>query len=332
MQSSIDELIHYYFDHPSYEIESVPFGLTNLTKIVNINGHKYVLRIYDRHTKSVPGIELESKITSFLSSGGLTFKVPVFLRTLSGDEYIRLSDGTLGAIVSFLEGNVPEISEIQQAAEFGQVVGEISSALARYETSLLDYHGKSFSDIYNLHPHSHRINVTSFIEEPPFYISESHLNFYKNMVKSVEETTHQLHHLPKQLVHHDLLIFNLLSQDDNICGVLDFDFTAVDASFMEFVISLNHVLQMSNGSLDMAEAYMKSYALFRKATIQEINQLQLMTQIYHIAVLHFYIGQHYSGKQIENNFNYILVQFQTRNSWLNEHGSNLQKLIESYLI
>jgi homoserine kinase type II len=332
MLTSIDELIQYYFVNPNYVIESVPFGLTNLTKIVRINGQMYVVRIYDRHTKSVQSIELESKITSFLSSSDLTFQVPVFLRTLSGEEYIRLSDGTLGAVVSFLEGNVPEISETQHATEFGQVVGEISSALSKYEMGLQSYPGKTFSDFYDLHPLALHNDVTSFIEAPPFYIPLSHLNFYKDMILSVEKSIHQLNHLPRQLVHHDLLIFNLLSQENKICGVLDFDFTSIEISFMEFVISLNHILQISNGSLEMTEAFIKGYAVFRKATIQEINHLQLMTQIYHIAVLHIYIGQHYSGKPIEDNFNYILNQFRTRNNWLNEHRSTLQKLLESYLI
>lgn len=332
MQTVIDELIHYYFIHPSYEIESVPFGLTNLTKIVKINDQKYVVRIYDRYTKNVQSMEMESEITSFLSGRNLTFQVPVFLRSLNGDEYIQLADGTLGAVVSFIEGRVPEIVETQQALKFGQVVGEISSTLSEYETDLLDHHGKAFSDLYDLHPLAQRNDITSFIENPPFHISESHLNFYKDMILSVEMSVHQLKSLPRQLVHHDLLIFNLLSQNNNICGVLDFDFTSIDASFMEFVISLNHILQMSNGSLEMTEAYIKGYAVYRKATIQEINHLQLMTQIYHIAVLHIYIGQHFSGKPIEANFNYILNQFQTRNNWLNEHRGTLQALLELYLV
>ncbi|MGO4348088.1 phosphotransferase [Paenibacillus sp. MCAF9] len=332
MQTLIDELIHYYFIHPSYEIESVPFGLTNLTKIVKINDRKYVVRIYDRYTKNVQSMEMESKITSFLSGSNLTFQVPVFLRTLNGEEYIQLADGTLGAVVSFIEGRVPEIVEAQQALKFGQVVGEISSTLSKYETDLLDHHGKAFSDLYDLHPLAHRNDVTSFIENPPFHISESHLNFYKNMILSVEMSIYQLKSLPRQLVHHDLLIFNLLSQNNNICGVLDFDFTSIDASFMEFAISLNHISQMSDGSLEMTEAYIKGYAVYRKATIQEINHLQHLTQIYHIAVLHIYIGQHYSGKSIEANFNYILHQFQTRNNWLNQHREALQARLELYLV
>ncbi|WP_372631568.1 phosphotransferase [Cohnella sp.] len=130
-----------------------------------------------------------------------------------------------------------------------------------------------------------------------------------------------LEKLPKQFVHHDLLVFNLLAHENKIKGVLDFDFISLDVSFMEFAICLNHVLQMSNGSLEMAEAYIRGYAKYRKGSSEEITYLQLLTQIYHIAVLHIYIGQHYSGVNVEQNFNYILNQFKTRNDWLTEQSS-----------
>ncbi|KRE41793.1 phosphotransferase [Paenibacillus sp. Soil522] len=196
--------------------------------------------------------------------------------------------------------------------------------------SLFD--GVSFTEIYSLHPLADYQAVASFIKAPPFEIPQTALNFYKETVSFVEKNKLELLALPKQLVHHDVLIYNLLSKDNRIHGVLDFDFTSIDISFMEFAISLNHVIQLTNGSWDMTEAFIKGYSQFRKCTYREMNQLQLLTQIYHIAVLHIYIGQHYSGRNIEQNFNYILNQFQTRNDWLNNHCSSIKRLIENYLL
>lgn len=334
MQARIEELIRYYFEdeHLNYNIDSVPFGLTNLTKIVSIHDEQYVARIYNRHTKDIPGIKLESQLTSYLSNSKLSFEVPVFLRTLAGEDFVQFSDGTLGAMVTFLEGNVPELSSIQQAAEFGRVVGELSSALEKCDSGSLGFIGKSFSDIYGLHPLADAHAVKSFMDEPPFPIAENHLRFYHEMVSTIEKSIPLLEELPQQFVHHDVLIFNLLAQGNDIRGVLDFDFASRDASFMEFAICLNHVLQMSNGSAAMLEAFTKGYADFRKGTAQEIRHLQLLTQIYHVAVLHIYVGQHYSGVDIKQNFNYILNQFGTRNDWLNEHGAAVRQQLEYYLL
>lgn len=335
MQDKVEGLIQYYFeDAPDYSAESVPFGLTNLTKIININERKYVTRIYNPFTKSIPSIELESKITSYLSQQNLSFQVPVFIRTMSGDDYVRFPDGILGAMVSFLNGHAPDLTEVHHAEEFGRIVGEITSALGKYEDSegSLTYYGISFSNMYRIHPLADMSSVKSFFEEPPFHIARGDVAFYSKMILSVENSIDLLEKLPKQFVHHDLLVFNLLAHENKIKGVLDFDFISLDVSFMEFAICLNHVLQMSNGSLEMAEAYIKGYAKYRKGSLEEITCLQLLTQIYHIAVLHIYIGQHYSGVNVERNFNYILNQFKTRNDWLTDYNTPLQRLLESYLL
>ncbi|CAN7441781.1 phosphotransferase [Paenibacillus sp. LjRoot56] len=331
MQDIIDEIVRNYFENTLYEIESVPFGLTNITKIMILNDEKYVIRNYNRHTKNVESIKFEAQVISCLSKQNLSFVVPIFLYTNVREQFVRLSDGTLGAIVSFVEGAVPEIINIQQATEFGSIVGEVSSALSQC-TIDCNYRGVPFTEFYSLHPLANYSAVATFMKAPPFEISQAALNFYEEMISFVEQKKLEWMDLPKQLVHHDLLIYNLLSKENKIHGVLDFDFTSHDISFMEFTISLNHVIQLTNGSWDMTEAFIKGYSKFRKCTYQEINQLELLTRIYHIAVLHIYIGQHYSGKNIEQNFNYILSQFQLRNEWLNKHCSLIKKLIENYLI
>ncbi|OCT17257.1 hypothetical protein A8709_27390 [Paenibacillus pectinilyticus] len=332
MQDAIDELVQHYFMDLNYKMASVPFGLTNLTKIITVDDTKYVIRIYNPYTKHAAGLAFESQITTFLTNKKLPFQVPVFLRTREGEEYVQLSNGMLGAIVSFIEGDVPTLLDIQQAVEYGQVVGEISSTLLNYDTELLEYQGISFSEIYHLHPLANRLAVTSFMENPPFPIAEANLTFYQEMISLLDKNIHELKALPQQLVHHDLLIFNLLAQDNRIVGVLDFDFTSMDASFMEFAICLNHILQMSSGSLEMAEGFIQGYVRYRKSSLQEINQLQLLTQVYHIAVLHFYIGQHHAGIDIKENFTYILNQFHVRNDWLNRNGLSLKQLLEFYLL
>lgn len=332
MQELLDELVRNYFLEANYEMDAVPFGLTNLTKIVKINDRKYVFRICNRHTKNVESIELETRMTSFLAKKELTFQIPEFVPTLTGDNYVRLSDGSLGAIVIFLDGTIHELTSVQDAAEFGRVVGEMSQVLHQFEISQFDYNGISFSEIYKLHPLADHSAVTAFMENPPFLIPKESMDFYRDMIIFMDENVSSLSKLPVQLVHHDLLIFNLLSQNNRISGVLDFDFLSMDTNFMEFAISLNHILQMTNGSMGMMEAFVKSYSGYRKHSLQEIEQLRNLTQIYHFAVLHIYIGQHYAGFDIQQNFTYILNQFVRRDLWLKEHSEAIMQMLVAYLL
>ncbi|WP_206669782.1 phosphotransferase enzyme family protein [Paenibacillus luteus] len=332
MEKHMKELIHFYFPQLDYSLEPVPFGLTNLTQVITLQEEKYVMRIYNRHTKSEEGLLFEVKLTSYLNEQLETLKVPVFLSSFAGDSYYKFGDGTLGAVVNFLSGAVPAITSVGEANDFGRVVGQVASALGGYEIKESEYSGVSFLEIDKLHPLANRSAVASFFEKPPFSIPGPKQRFYYKMMATFEMNRIHVQALPKQLVHHDLLIFNLLAEENGITGVLDFDFTSVDVGFMEFVISFNHLAQLTDGSIDRIEEFLKGYAHSCKHTTEEIEQLQLLTQIYHLAILHIYIGQHLDGRDIEQNFHYILDQFMTRNEWLDKHASAVQLLLNNYLL
>ncbi|WP_127531793.1 phosphotransferase [Paenibacillus kobensis] len=331
--AKLDQLVRHYVDEDiPYSIEPVPFGLTNVTRIVRIQESRYIIRIYNEYTKDVPGIELESQVTSYLNRCGLSFQVPELIHTRTGENYVQFPDGTLGAMVSFLNGSAPQLADASQVRGFGRVVGEIAATLGRFDAGELSYYGCSFTQVYGLHSLAGKDAVQAFMQKPPFPVAEDAIAFYYEMLKNIERSSERITSLPKQLVHHDLLVFNLLAEDHGISGVLDFDFISLDAGIMELAIALNHVLQMSDGSLDMAEAFLQGYAEHRSATASEIDCLQLMTQIYHVAVLHIYIGQHYTGSKVEPQFSYIMQQFRSRNDWLERHDTALRSLLEVHLL
>ncbi|WP_219837603.1 phosphotransferase [Paenibacillus sp. R14(2021)] len=171
--------------------------------------------------------------------------------------------------------------------------------MSEYESQKdIKYDGIPFTNLYQVHPLVSAENLAAFWDRPPFPVTEEQKHYYKEALNSIETNRESLLSLPRQLVHHDLLVFNLLSVDRSITGVLDFDLLAVDISFLEFVISLNHVLQLSSGSLEMAAAFIEGFTLFPTFSSEEIRQLRTLTQLYHIA-LHIYVGQYVREKTIQ---------------------------------
>ncbi|QHW31287.1 phosphotransferase [Paenibacillus rhizovicinus] len=332
MRDRIEAVIRCYFDHPAVDMDDVPFGLTNVTRIVTVGGQRYVVRLYNRHTKSAARMALEIDMTSYLDQSSLSVGVPVFLRTREGGYYAELPDGTLGAMTTFLEGTVPAIADADQAEAYGRVVGEMVRMLGSFSVDERRHTGVSFLDWAALHPLANHDTAERFLNDPPFAIAPDAVAFYRNAVTGLVNKKEQLLRLPRQFVHHDILIFNLLAVDNRISGVLDFDLASLDVRMMEFSISLNHVLQLSGGSMAMAEAFVKGYAAFHSLTELELDQLQALTQAYHVAVLHFYIGQHHAGQDVEQPFGYILEQFMTRDAWLDLHGTELRKLLSSCVV
>lgn len=332
MTEELQAIIKHYFPLHAVHTEPVPFGLTNTTCFVTVDDQKYVARHYGRYTKSAEGLRLELEVTAFLLGVPLSFHIPSFLPTQNGERYVTLSDGTMGALVTYIHGTAPVLETLNDAQLLGRVVGEISARLSECERlQHRGYDGIPFTDLYRLHSLATVESVSEFWEQPPFQLTDEQKHYYNEAFVSVEANREALLLLPRQLVHHDLLVFNLLSIDGCITGVLDFDFLAVDLSFLEVVISLNHVLQLSRGSLEMASAFIQGYAMFRSCSIEEWRHLRTLTRLYHIAVLHIYIGQYRAGKDIAGAFAYIANQLIERDRWLEQNERHLAPLFAPLL-
>ena len=325
--NEIDELIKHYFVDPKYTVDDVPFGLTNVTKIIEVEKKKYVIRIYNKHIKEAQGIDFEAKVLSFLTDQEPSFTLPLFLKTLSGKKYVQLKSGKLGAIITYLDGHVPVLSDMFRVFDYGKLAGEFSKHINKLNVHHLEHRGKSFVDYYTLHPLADKKSVMSFITSPPIPISEDRLTFLET-----ERSKAEIDVLPVQLVHHDLLIYNLLSNQNQITGVLDFDFISVDVSFLEFIICLHHIIQESSYSLESVEIFIKGYASFRNHSLMEISKLSILSQVYFIAVLNIYIGQYHSGVNIEGNFNFILNQFFRSTEWLEKNEKMVLETMKLYLV
>lgn len=328
MNENIHSIISHYFPLIDVTISPVPFGLTNTTCFVDINNQRYVVRHYNRYTKSLPSLHLEMDVIAHLKQLNLSFAVPSFFPSSNHDRYVILQDGTIGVLLSFIPGDAPTLKHASEYQQLGQIVGEISNALDKVDMNTsAQYAGIPFTQLYQLHPLANKETINHFFENPPFLITKDQFDYYQKVLHSVESNLDMLRLLPQQLVHHDLLIFNLLSIDNVITGVLDFDFLAMDISFLEFAITLNHVLQISGGSLEMTEAYIKGYSLFRSCSWEELKQLQTLTRLYHVAILHIYIGQYQAGRDISDSFLYIMNQLIERDKWLEDNNEKLYDIM-----
>lgn len=110
-----DVLLRRYFEQGGLRREAVPFGLTNHSEFVYAEGRKYVARLYDPHSETKAKLDCEIELTSFLENAGLPFRVPGFVPARCGDLFIELPDGRLGALMTFIEGEVPDTADFSEA-------------------------------------------------------------------------------------------------------------------------------------------------------------------------------------------------------------------------
>lgn len=323
----MDVLLRRYFEQNDLRREAVPFGLTNHSEFVYADGRKFVARLYDPFSKTKDKLHYEIELTSFLKDAGLPFEVPGFMTSQSGDDFVELPDGHLGAVMTFIEGEVPDLSRGSDVKSYGETVGLLSSALAKFTRQ--PPQSVRFDRPFLLHPLGSEEAVRRFIDEPPFEVKLERLKAFGRALESLTDQAIELAGLPVQTIPHDLLIFNLLIDRPTrrMTGVLDFDLSAPDLRAFEPAVCLNHLLQFGDGSLDAAADFSEAY--FRHATLTEaeIEQIPMLMELYYMALLCFYIGQHQSGKSVVDPFRFILDQWLRRKDWLLRESGRLTDLL-----
>ncbi|MGO4528565.1 phosphotransferase [Paenibacillus sp. 2TAF8] len=333
MEHLIKELITYYFNETVENIESVPFGLTNYSQVLTVNNKKYVARIYDNHSKNLEKLKFEIELTTFLEQhNNLSFKLPGFLIAKTGGRFVELSNGQFGSVMCFIEGEVPDLTRVSDVKEYGKTVGELSVAFKKFRSDLLMQEFK-FSKIYNLHPLSNERSVNRFFDQPPFEIESNQLSIFLHSLQAVQRNESIVDDLPKQIVHHDILIFNLLidNQTRKMSGVLDFDFASHDVRALELAICMNHLLQFDDGSLLNLELFLDEYSQHMTLTDEEIKWIPFLMQMYYVSLICIYIGQYYSGREIEEYFRFILNQLVIRKQWIEQNEYEFIETLKSRL-
>ena len=326
------ELIRHYFDEEVY-MEAVPFGLTNYSKVITVNNNKYIARIYNPHSKDLESLKFEIELITYLEQQKLSFEVPGFINSKAGHPYVSLSSGQYGAVMKFIEGEVPNLSQAPDLSEYGRVVGELSVAFKEFKS---EKHSRilTFYDLYNLHPLSNEKSINHYFEHLPFEIEHNVIIIIKETIQDVLNKTNILKQLPKQMIHHDILIFNLLfgSKDKRMNGVLDFDFASNDIRALELAICISHIVQYTNGSFEALELFLNAYSEYMSLSIEEIESIPLLIKMYYAALICIYIGQFYSGQKIESYFNVIVNQFLIMRQWMENHEITLSECIKSKLL
>ncbi|WP_143069347.1 phosphotransferase [Paenibacillus sp. OV219] len=189
----------------------------------------------------------------------------------------------------------------------GKAVGELSVAFATLsDKGTTETAPLSFCELDTLHPLSGTAALVDFIQNPPFEIKREGVARVRQLLNELKERHTELERLPRQIVHHDLLIFNLLTRSDGtMSGVLDFDFASRDIRAIELAVCLNHLLQFHPGLLEPVRIFMKVFSAEMRLNADEMKQLPFLMNIYYVALLTIYVGQHASGKDVQHAFTYI---------------------------
>ena len=218
-------------------------GTNNLVwRAEAVDGKHYVLRLFPDLTQ-LPRLRFEAALLGALSSVDLPFRLPLPIRTNSGESiaFLEQEEKTQAfAILSqFLPGERPDRYDPSLAMPAGEAMAALDNALATLpEISGPDEFERMFSYGGYVRGYAPTPDLLAALERLP--VERNKARQLQNMLVSVLEEIPDLHaRLPQQLLHLDYAPANIFMEGRRVTAVFDFEFAGIDLRVMELCVALS---------------------------------------------------------------------------------------------
>lgn len=262
----LDKIFQQYgLNYVSYKLATS--GIENTTLIVETTNNKYVLRVYRQAKKSTNDIIQEVEYTQYLRSNGIS--VPKVIKN-SKNKYVTEfeENSTIWQLIlmEFIDGEHPT----EYSHELLKEIANVQATMHILSSKYLSQGDEELSELVEDY-FIKQINTNQIQDARLKQFLNRAINFNLKLDKN----------LPKGYCHLDYDIDNIMSKNNKIAAILDFD----DLAFAPFVVCLAYTLWhvlYSNGETKMY-GYLAEYERFRK-----LNDLE-KSYMYKIILFRHYV-------------------------------------------
>ncbi len=303
-------------------------GANNRTQEIETPAGIFILRRYP-DDRSLEHIRFELGVLRRLQESGLPFQVPVPVPTAAGELYAVLS-GTAVTLTPLLPGSSPRGDDLEQAGAAGQVLAELSNALANIS-------GEISPQAMPFPPQGDFTAWAGTTMDPANQLQELALDSAEKeqaflLMEEMQAAAPILYHsLPQQIIHRDYDPSNVLMDGSRVTGVLDFEFCGYDLRILDLAYTLTRWpdgLWNTGGEWPVIDAFVRGYLRRQKLTREELEALPLVFRLRAACSLFYRLGRYSRsletpeslGQRIHKNLEIVF--------WLEAHGEELK----SYLL
>jgi homoserine kinase type II len=269
---SVDELKPWLQAYPLgdlLELQGIASGISNTNYFVTTTIGRYVLTLFEEHSAEELPYFLD--LMTHLAERGIPCPHPV--RRLDGRQ-LEMLNGKPAALVSCLRGKDINQATPSHCAEVGRVLAEMHIAG-------LDFSGKN-------HDSRDVVWRTAVANKVlPFLNATDQAVLQQTMLKQAQL---DIKALPQGVIHADLFRDNVLFDNENVGGVIDFYYACKGVLLYDLAIAVNDWCVDEVGALDSVRvnAMLKAYHIGRPLTQAEANVWVDMLQI---AALRFWLSR-----------------------------------------
>jgi homoserine kinase type II len=331
-EKTIDEILSQYFPSEIHWIvHTGKSGYNNTTRYIQIGAEKYILRIYETH-KDESKVKLEHEVLIELNKiASLPFQVPIPILSKAGQHFVHLNNGSgkIACLYQYINGDNPEFDNREIIHSFGKMTGLILKALKDVHPSF-PYAYRPYYEIENAHPNCPIDKVKNWCVSPPKEFRQ-HVTQLKEIAKQL---THfkgfvpKLQALPHQLIHGDLNASNVLSRDNKVTAILDFEFASNDLRVMEIAVCLSELVTKNSPTIRVADkinAFLTGLLSIINLTPEEIEVLPLLIHLRRLDVFIHFLGRYLDGIDSDSILKEQIDKAYENYVWLKSSGEQLIK-------
>ncbi len=258
-----EELILFLKDYEIGELkgyEEISEGVENTNYKLIAEKGTYILTLYEDRVKK-EDIPFFLDFMFHLSSSKINCPLPISNKK---NKLISELNSKPASILSFLSGSSSQKITVEQTFEVGSVLAKIH--LTGKELSIKRKNPISINNFEELIINSNETanNISSDLNSE---ISKEFNRIKENWPKD----------LPSGIIHADLFPDNVLFEENNISGVIDFCFSCIDFFAYDLGICINAWCFTEEGfDLSLSESLLKGYQSIRKLEDNEIKNLPIL--------------------------------------------------------
>ena len=289
------------------EFEGITEGIENTNYFVTTDIGEYVLTLFE--TLTLNELPFYVELMAFLNEHDIPSAHPVRNNLRS---YLGELAGKPCILMQRLHGKSVDKPSIQQCESIGSVLADLHLRGMYFKMSLENSRGSRWRD------ETGKI-LMSLLPADEADLLKKELSEYAQL---------DMTSLPLGIVHADLFRDNVLFDEEQLTGLLDFYNACNDSLLYDLAITVNDWCVAGNGQLDFESAYAlcNSYHHRRTLTAEELEAWPLMLRI---AAMRFWLSRlwsFYHPKDGELTFQKDPVEFKNILLARRQEASKLQQL------
>ncbi len=301
-------------------------GTNNLVwRAETADGERYVLRLFP-DLSQLPRLRYEAALLRALSNVDLPFRLPLPIRTHSGESFAFLEQSAFAILALFLLGERPDRNNPTLAPPAGAAMAALDNALvALPEIAAPARFERTFSYGGLVRGYAPVPDPLAAIERLPIERDRARQIQYL-LVPVLEEVSDLYARLPQQLLHLDYDPANIFMEDRRVTAVFDFEFAGIDLRVMELCVALSWwpVNLMGTGKeWEVIDAFARAYVADFPLSEEELLAIPEVLRLRDAGSLVHRMERYFAGLETDAAIQQRAEHSLWREGWLVAHREML---------